>query len=134
MVLTTFFEEAVDIHHVFPRKYCETQGYPRQKWNSIVNKAPLTARTNRSVGGHAPSKYLEAIEAKHHMGRDRLNEILSTHLVDAKLLRADAFDEFTSDRASRLLDLIEGAIGKAVVGRDAEDVVKAFGSSLVSAR
>ncbi len=29
--LTTFFDQAVDIHHIFPRSYSEKQGYPRQK-------------------------------------------------------------------------------------------------------
>jgi hypothetical protein len=134
MAVTTFFEEAVDIHHVFPKKHCTAEGYPRQKWNSIVNKTPLTARTNRSVGGHAPSKYLGTIEAKHGIDPGRLDEILSTHLINPLLLRTDDFDRFICDRARRLLDLIEDAIGKAVVGRDAEDVVKAFGGSLTSMR
>ena len=48
--LTTYFDEAVDIHHLFPRAYCEKLKYP-PGWNSIVNKAPLTARTNRIIGG-----------------------------------------------------------------------------------
>ncbi len=44
---TNYFDEAVDIHHIFPRAFCEKQGLQRKYWNSIVNKAPLTARTNR---------------------------------------------------------------------------------------
>jgi hypothetical protein len=38
--LTTYFDQAVDIHHIFPRSHCEKVNYPRQKWNSVVNKAP----------------------------------------------------------------------------------------------
>lgn len=52
---TNYFDESVDIHHIFPADYCRQQGLPRQLWNSIVNKAPLSARTNRILGGKAPS-------------------------------------------------------------------------------
>ncbi|HKI20793.1 MAG TPA: hypothetical protein VKA15_23075, partial [Isosphaeraceae bacterium] len=58
IALTTYFDTAVDIHHIFPRAYCERQKYDRQRWNSIVNKAPLSGRTNRIIGGKAPSEYL----------------------------------------------------------------------------
>ena len=53
--LTNYFDEAVDIHHIFPANYCEKQKLPRPKWNCVVNKAPLTAATNRTLGGRAPS-------------------------------------------------------------------------------
>jgi hypothetical protein len=55
--LTSYFDEAVDIHHLFPRAYCEKMGLPKERWNSVVNKAPLTAKTNRTIGGQAPSAY-----------------------------------------------------------------------------
>ena len=60
----------------------------------------------------------------------RLDQILATHLIEPSLLRADDFDTFILDRARQLLDLVEKAIGKAVVGRETEDVVTAFGASL----
>ena len=46
--LTTYFRQAVDIHHLFPRAYCERLVLPRLQWNSVVNKAPLTSNTNGS--------------------------------------------------------------------------------------
>jgi len=128
--LTAYFDQAVDIHHIFPRSHCEKVNYPRQKWNSVVNKAPLTARTNRILGGNAPSRYLASIETNHGVAPDRLDEILATHLIEPALLRGDAFDQFIRDRARQLLDMVEKAMGKAVVGRDAEDVVKEFGGEL----
>ena len=128
--LTTFFDQAVEIHHIFPRSHCEEQGYPLQKWNSVVNKTPITARTNRFLGGNAPSDYLTSIETNHRVESHRLDQILATHLIEPSLLRADAFDAFIIARARQLLDLVEKAIGKAVVGRDTADVVTAFGSSL----
>lgn len=130
--LTTYFDQAVDIHHIFPRSHCEKVNYPRQKWNSVVNKGPLTARTNRILGGNAPSRYLGSIESNHGVDGGRLDEILSSHLIDPLLLREDAFDEFIRDRARLLLDMVEKAMGKTVVGRDAEDVVEAFGAALTA--
>jgi len=51
MDFTTFIDEGTDIHHIFPRKYCEDHKLEKRKWNSIVNKTPLFAKTNRSIGG-----------------------------------------------------------------------------------
>ena len=61
MDFTVYKSDAVDIHHVFPKDYCVKAGYPRSKWNSIMNKTPLSYRTNREIGGVAPSKYLSKI-------------------------------------------------------------------------
>ncbi|MBI2895543.1 MAG: DUF262 domain-containing protein [Deltaproteobacteria bacterium] len=130
--LTTFFDQAVEIHHVFPRAHCEKQGYPRQRWNSVINKAPITARTNRLIGGNAPSRYLATIEKSHGVAPERLDEIVATHRIAPSLLRADDFDAFIRDRACQLLDLVEKAIGKAVAGRDSEEVVEQFGGPLTA--
>jgi hypothetical protein len=128
--LTTYFETSINIHHIFPRAYCEKQQYDPKFWNSVVNKAPLSARTNRVIGGHAPSTYLGSLQKSHGVTADRLDAILRSHLIDPALLRADQFASFIRARASRLLDLIEGATGRPVAGRDSEEVVKTFGGSL----
>ena len=128
---TNYFDESVDIHHIFPADYCRQQGLPRHLWNSIVNKAPLSARTNRILGGKAPSAYMSYIEQKQHVTPDALEQHLASHLIDASLLRTDNFECFIASRATILLDKIEGAMGKRVTGRDAEDVVRAFGRPLV---
>jgi hypothetical protein len=128
--LTTYFDRAIDIHHVFPRAYCERLGLKRSKWNSIVNKAPLSASTNRMIGGRAPSSYLRKFEEEKQLDSLDLNEILASHLINPADLYGDRFDEFIINRASRLLDCIESAMGKAAAGRDSEEVVNAFGGSL----
>lgn len=130
--LTTFFDMAVDIHHIFPRDYCEKCGYPKKTWNSIVNKTPLSYRTNRILGGKAPSAYLAKIEKDSKVSQDRLGEILESHMADLALVRGDDYSAFLADRACKLLDLIEKAMGKPVFGRDSEEVVQVFGKSLVS--
>jgi hypothetical protein len=131
--LNSYFDTAVDIHHIFPRAYCESKGLPRSKWNSAINKAPLSARTNRILGGNRPSSYLSSIERNYNVPAPRLDAILSTHLIEPTLLRADSFEAFIANRASRLLDIIEQATGKAISGRDAEETVNAYGTPLTSA-
>jgi hypothetical protein len=84
------------------------------------------------LGGNAPSRYLASIESNHGVATKRLDEILTTHLIAPALLRGNSFDEFIRHRARLLLDMVEKAMGKAVVGRDAEDVVQTFGAALTN--
>lgn len=128
--LTTYFVEAVDIHHIFPSKYCMDNKYDQKFWNSVVNKTPLSARTNKILSGNAPSKYIDNIENKQKVESNRLSEILITHLINPDQLRNDNFDLFIRTRASNLLDMIEKAMGKSVQGRDSDEVIKAFGAAL----
>ena len=127
--ITSYFDLAIDIHHIFPKAYCESK-YKRSLWNSSVNKAPLSAKTNRIIGGKAPSTYLTNIEKQSNMDSHRLDEILRTHKIAPDLLRSDAFENFIRDRASSLLDLIEAAMGKRISGRDSDEVIHEYGDAL----
>jgi hypothetical protein len=128
---TNYFDDAVDIHHIFPKAWSEKMGLPRLLWNSVVNKAPLTARTNRYLGGYAPSHYLAKLETK-KLSVDLVDELLETHGINPQTLRGDDFAAFAQDRASALLDLIEGATGRLITGRDTQEVVTAFGGPLTA--
>ena len=130
--LHTYFERSVDIHHVFPRKWCEDAKLPREKWNSVVNKAPLAAETNRSIGGDAPTHYLKRIETSKKVAAAELDGFLATHCIPVAALRADDFQAFIQHRAAALLGLIEAATGKTVAGRDSEETIEAFGASLAA--
>jgi hypothetical protein len=59
---TVFFGENVDIHHVFPQDWCKRQGIKPAVYDAIINKTPLSFRTNRIIGGIAPSEYLIKLE------------------------------------------------------------------------
>ncbi len=111
--IQSYFDQSIDIHHVFPQQWCLENGIEAERCNSIINKTPLTARTNRSIGGQAPSEYLEYIEAK--VPRDKLDEYLRTHLIDPAHLRADDFDGFFAARRSALLRVIQKEMGKQTV-------------------
>ncbi len=128
--LNTYFNNAIDIHHIFPRVWCEANRLPREKWNSVVNKAPLAAGTNRFISGDAPSLYLSRIQRNKQVSPESLDEFLVSHSIPVAELRTDDFDSFIRLRASALLGLIEGATGKAVSGRESEETTKAFGGAL----
>ena len=128
--LTTYFDDAIDIHHIFPKAYCENVKYDRKYWNSIINKAPLSSRTNRILGGHKPSTYIQTIQLKEDVDPVRLDRIFQSHLIEPGLIRTDEFSPFIQTRAGSLLDLIESATGKKIAGRNSEEVVTMFGGNL----
>lgn len=103
-----------DIHHVFPYQWCLDNSIDPVLRESIVNKTPLAARTNRAIGGSAPSKYLSTIEARSRVTPGTLDTTVATHLVDADALRADDFDSHFSHRKEQLIGLIERVMGKPV--------------------
>lgn len=131
MDFTVYKSENIDIHHIFPRDYCEKNNFPKQKWNSIVNKTPISYSTNREIGGVAPSKYLEKIENKGEVDSVTLDKYLDSHWIDSLCCRNDDFDQFIIGRAIKILDAIEIATGHTISGRDSEDVVNAFGAALL---
>ncbi len=111
---TIFFDENVDIHHIFPQDWCKKQGIAKQVYDSIINKTPLTARTNRIIGGVAPSEYLARIEDD-GAETEAVDSRLRSHLVDPSLLRSDDFGAAFRKRRDELVVLIEKAIGKPVI-------------------
>lgn len=111
----SFWDEAVDIHHIFPRAWCRKMHLTGRRPDCIVNKTPLASRTNRIVGGDAPSRYLARLRRDFELTEDRLVSILRSHLIDPDLLAGDEFEAFFAAREEALLQLIEDAMGKPIV-------------------
>ncbi|CAG0967355.1 hypothetical protein BURK2_01081 [Burkholderiales bacterium] len=125
---TVFFGENVDIHHIFPQDWCQKQGLKPAVYDSIINKTPLSFRTNRIIGGDAPSEYLAKLEKGDKqtpaIERNRLDDYLRSHLIDPNVLRRDGFEAFMAGRQKGLLGLIEQATGKpAYLGEAPEEGV-----------
>lgn len=109
-----YVDLAVDIHHIFPQKWCQENGVDDEHRESIVNKTTISARTNRTIGGSAPSAYLDYIEKRAQVSSARLDELLASHLVPAEHMRSDDFDAYFSARREALCQLVEAGIGKSV--------------------
>lgn len=110
----------IDIHHIFPRAWCRENGIKSEVYDSVINKTPLSSRTNKIIGGKAPSIYLARLQDK-GISEERMNEILQSHVIDSAALRSDDFYVFFQARQSALLDRIEKAMGKAIL-REAVDL------------
>lgn len=122
-------DETPDIHHIFPEVQCAGR-YPKEKWNSIVNKTPILPASNRSIGGNLPSIYLDKIKHDAKIDDETLKERIESHLIDFRMLSSDNFEDYFIDRAKKLLSIIEKAMGKKVADRGAEQTINAFGASL----
>ena len=109
-----YMEDAIDIHHIFPRHWCDEHGIQQWIANSIVNKTALDAHTNRRIGGNAPSVYLSRIETGDGIESHVLDGFLRTHDIDPLALRRDDFAQFFNQRFESQLRQVERAMGKPV--------------------
>lgn len=110
----TYFSESIDIHHIFPVAWCEKNNIPRNDYDCIINKTPLSGRTNRIVSGDAPSKYLERLKKHAGVSDSDFNNILLSHVVNPELMYRDDFYGFFLDRKEHILKRIEKAMGKQI--------------------
>lgn len=109
----------IDIHHIFPVAWCRRQcpPVPDRLCNSVINKTPIDAETNRRIGSNAPSRYLSRLQRD--ISPDMLNQVLRAHWLNLELLAADQFAECFVERGEAMLDLIGRAMGKPMPsGRD----------------
>ncbi len=129
--IMTFFNDQIDVHHVFPQAWCGKAGIDQGRMNSIVNKTPLSKWSNIRIGGDAPSVYLKRIEEKDGIAAEKLDAILRTHLIDPAHLRNDDFEAFFAARQNALADLVARAMGKPVVAEHGTNEPEAEPESIV---
>ncbi len=113
----TWYGENIDIHHIFPVAWCEKESeskpkIPRWLYDSIINKTPIDAETNRIIGGSAPSIYLPRL--RRSITEEQLFKALQAHWLEPKLMLADQFADCFVKRGEAMLELIGKAMGKQV--------------------
>ena len=62
---------------------------------------------------------------------NELKDRIESHMINFEYLKQDDFDNYFIDRAKKLLNLIENAMGKNVSDRGSEDTIEQFGKSLI---
>lgn len=116
---TDWEECKLDIHHIFPQKWCKEQNLPisARRYNSILNKTPISYKANRMIGGNAPSLYLQQLQDHQHtqLNDDDMDTILRSHCISPEYLRADDFEGFMAMRKKSLLEKISMVMGKPIV-------------------
>jgi hypothetical protein len=105
---------AVDIHHIFPKKWCIAAKIDDLRRESIVNKTAISAVTNRKIGGQAPSKYVPKLRTEAETDEQELRRRVELHHIDYDALVSDDFDAHFDARRKCLLDLIGSAMGKVL--------------------
>ena len=108
----TWYQENIDIHHIFPVAWCSKSKstIPPHLYNSIINKTPIDASTNRKIGGVAPSIYLPRL--KNDISVDDLYRVLRAHWINPESLAADQFAKCFVQRGEAMLELIGKVMGK----------------------
>ena len=113
--LMTFHEKTVDVHHIFPQAWCKAKGIDPRVYDAIINKTPLSKKSNQIIGGNAPSVYLGKIEAKSGLSVAELDRILESHMIEPRFLRDDDFDGFYEARTAALSGLVGTALERPVL-------------------
>jgi hypothetical protein len=122
--VSTYFDQKIDIHHIFPQNYCKKPHSGAHDFDSIINKTPISAETNRIIGGNAPSIYLRKLIQERGIKEERLDTILASHVIDAAALKADDYETFFKLRREALLQRIENATGKKIARETDETIAR----------
>ncbi len=112
--VNAYFDLGIDIHHVFPRHWCNRSEIDSKYADCVVNKTAIGSSTHRTIGGNAPSVYLRRIENGKNIKSQDLDGFLRSHDIDPVTLRKDDFASFFNLRFERMLGLIEHAMRKQV--------------------
>ena len=111
---STYFAESIDIHHIFPVAWCEKNNIKKEDYNCIINKTPLSSRTNRIVSGQAPSKYLGRLQKHAGVSNQEFQGILESHVLTPEFMYTDDFEGFLEDRKGKILQRIERVMNKPI--------------------
>ncbi|MFW6030923.1 MAG: hypothetical protein ACOCRO_11820, partial [Halanaerobiales bacterium] len=120
-VLQTVYYEFTDkpnLHHVFPVNYIKNNpGTNDMNVNSLMNIVYLPQLTNLKISNKNPVDYIKLYDTP------KFREILSTHLLDMKLLYwardenlpSNALDQFIEARVNKIVKLLKRKLGDNIV-------------------
>ena len=110
--------DELDDHHIVPKSWGKNHNRAGVI-DSILNRAPLTAETNRDViGVSLPNEYLPKLIKKN--GENAVRAILESHFISPAALKvllrdpfgAEDFDAFIAERQRTLQEAIENLLIK----------------------
>ena len=87
----------------------------------MVNRTPLSRRTQAVIEGQPPHRYLPRVQSKSLMDDAEFDAILATHEIEPKFVLRGDFDAFFEDRKEWIIGMIEYAMGKNVLRGDGDD-------------
>lgn len=105
-------QRRIEDHHLFPNAYLKAQSGSRPAANEVLNRALIDNLTNKVISSKPPSTYLKDMED--HLGRERLNDVLESHLIPTSGPGApwnDDLDAFLAAREQLILKAISSVTG-----------------------
>lgn len=114
--------EDLDDHHIVP-SWWGNENLDNKIINTILNRTPLTADTNRKkIADNLPNVYLQELIKDN--GEKKVLEILQSHFISQTALKIllrdpftpDDFDEFITERQRTIQDAIENLLIKQRLG------------------
>ncbi len=109
--LMNYHDENIDVHHIFPKAWCKNPKrlITSKLYDSIINKTPIDAQTNRKIGGQAPSKYVAMLKNKLN---PQIDCVFKSHWIEPQDLESDGFRQSFKNRGEAMLALIGQAMGR----------------------
>ncbi len=107
--IALMYDTRQDHHHIFPTNALKTLGIDDPRADTIVNKTPISASVNQSIGGHLPANYVTNWRGK--LGDGAFDQILHTHAINPAPLSRNDWQAFLHDRREQLRALIQETCG-----------------------
>jgi hypothetical protein len=123
---SNFINLRLDLHHIYPKKWCQENAIDRVRRESIVNKTALSKRTNIRLGGKSPKIYLAQIRRESELSETDLADMMEKHYIDVSTLVDSDFEIFFESRLTKLSILVSNAMGKQVLKNRSEDDPELF--------
>lgn len=107
--------DQIDDHHVFPDVFLRENIKVREakRRDCILNRTLIDRATNQSLSRRSPSDYFSEMQKK--LGKDKVDEVLSSHLLPTgkeSPLLMDNYDAFLTWRCEIIGKTINKAIGR----------------------
>lgn len=98
-----------NVHHIFPRKYLQSHGLTRGKYNQIANYVVMQSEINIAIGAKDPTVYFAEVNEQCQNGQNRyggisnlvqLHENLNSHCIpeDMETKTVEDYDDFLKER------------------------------------
>ena len=79
-----FSTDALDDHHIFPKKFLENKGV-EVDWDTVANRTLIGSRTNKRISKKAPAVYLKEMLASNNNDESAVKSILNKHFIDEEI-------------------------------------------------
>lgn len=89
-----------DVHHIFPKEFLKSKGFPRTKYNQIANYAVTQSEINIAIGKKEPRVYLAELREQCNGGPLRYGTIVDAATLEANL-RAHCIPESIAEMTFR---------------------------------